>query len=320
MSAYAPCSARARPALNAAITAIVVTYNRKALLQRCLAAVTSQTRKPDRILVVDNASTDGTAQWLAEWAAHGEVNQRHVAVMPKNLGGAGAFAEGLHAAIAMGTELAWLMDDDGYPASDCLERLVEYMTAETLDAVSPIHADVDNPRLPAFPLFDSRRRLIRQLPYHPATGGPFIRQRANLFNGMLIQASAVARVGLPRAELFIRGDEVDYLHRMRCAGVPFGTLCTATFFHPSDRSERVRFFGGMAWARDAHSDFKNYYMYRNKGLAFRERRMLWLLPIDGLRYALYFLIHRRGDFHGFGLWWHAMHDGLRKRLGRHPDF
>ncbi|HEY7014396.1 MAG TPA: glycosyltransferase, partial [Streptosporangiaceae bacterium] len=43
------------------VAAVVVTYNRRELLLESLAAVTSQTRPPDAVIVVDNASTDGSA-------------------------------------------------------------------------------------------------------------------------------------------------------------------------------------------------------------------------------------------------------------------
>ena len=46
------------------ITTVIVTYNRKALLARCLTAVAGQSRKPENILIIDNASTDGTRELL----------------------------------------------------------------------------------------------------------------------------------------------------------------------------------------------------------------------------------------------------------------
>ena len=42
------------------VAAIVVTYNRKQLLQECLNAILNQTAEVERIIVINNASTDGT--------------------------------------------------------------------------------------------------------------------------------------------------------------------------------------------------------------------------------------------------------------------
>ena len=48
------------------ICAVVVTYNRKELLINCLNAINQQTYKPHMVLIVDNASTDGTKDFVAE--------------------------------------------------------------------------------------------------------------------------------------------------------------------------------------------------------------------------------------------------------------
>ena len=46
------------------VIAVIVSYNRQALLAECIQALRAQTRKPDAILVVNNGSTDNTAVWL----------------------------------------------------------------------------------------------------------------------------------------------------------------------------------------------------------------------------------------------------------------
>lgn len=48
------------------IVAVVVTWNRRVLLERVLRAIDVQTRRPDAVIVVDNASTDGSAQMARE--------------------------------------------------------------------------------------------------------------------------------------------------------------------------------------------------------------------------------------------------------------
>ena len=70
------------------IAAVVVTYNRLDLLRQCVEALRSQTEACD-ILVVNNASTDGTDRWLDEQQ---DVNSRNTG---SNLGGAGGFNYGM---------------------------------------------------------------------------------------------------------------------------------------------------------------------------------------------------------------------------------
>ena len=78
------------------VTAVVVTYNRLPLLRRCLAALQAQTAQGLRVLVVDNASADGTAEYLKTLAMPGLVCR----ILTENLGGAGGFAYGMQAAAA----------------------------------------------------------------------------------------------------------------------------------------------------------------------------------------------------------------------------
>src|SRR4051812_1126737 len=60
--ADAPRSAGGTGAMR--ILAAIVTYNRMALLERCIDHVRAQTRSPDRLIVINNSSTDGTAEML----------------------------------------------------------------------------------------------------------------------------------------------------------------------------------------------------------------------------------------------------------------
>ena len=86
-----------------AVTAVVVTYNRLALLQQCLAALCAQTVRDFTVLVVDNASTDGTADYLKTLDMPGLVCRNP----GKNLGGAGGFAYGIREAAALGCKAVW---------------------------------------------------------------------------------------------------------------------------------------------------------------------------------------------------------------------
>lgn len=50
------------------VTAVVVSYNRAGLLDECLSALNAQTRRPDSLVIVDNASTDGALQVARDFA------------------------------------------------------------------------------------------------------------------------------------------------------------------------------------------------------------------------------------------------------------
>ena len=191
------------------VCAVIVTYNRKALLRECLKAVLSQTRPPDHVLVVDNASTDGTPEMLQE-----EFPQVEVLRLPENQGGAGGFHEGMKRAYEQGFDWLWLMDDDTIPKAKALEALLEAA------------------RLPLDPrprVLASRQLLPNGLP-HPTT--PFVNPtdprhpflwlrlrpryrpiRWALFTSVLLHRSLVEEHGLPHKAFFIWEDDLEYTAR-----------------------------------------------------------------------------------------------------------
>lgn len=191
------------------VCAVIVTYNRKALLKECLEAVLAQTRPPDHVLVVDNASTDGTAEMLWE-----EFPQVEVLRLPENQGGAGGFHEGMKRAYEEGFDWFWLMDDDTIPRPEALKALLE---AQRL----PLNP---RPRVLA-----SRQLLPSGLP-HPTTAfvnptdlrHPFLWLRLRpryrpirwaLFTSVLLHRSLVEEQGLPHKAFFIWEDDLEYTAR-----------------------------------------------------------------------------------------------------------
>lgn len=298
------------------IICIVVTYNRKELLFKCLDSLIKQNLSIDEILVVDNASTDGTLEYLKNKK---ELSDKvKILALPENIGGAGGFHAGMSYASSLDFDWIWMMDDDGFPEKKCLEVLYKYALNKNLDAVSPVQIDIKNNEKLAFPLNLNGRQINGN--YQKLQGHEFIKNEANLFNGLLIKKDKMNLVGLPRSELFIRGDEVEYTKRMLRKKLKFGTVVSAKFFHPSDSKERIKVLFNLWTIRDASSDFKNYYMFRNRAVAFIENGNAWLLPLDFIRYCYYFLIFKKFDWKGLKLWCQATYDGIRKKLGRHPKF
>ena len=103
----------------ARIVCVVVTFNRRPLLMESLAAIRAQTRRPDAIIVVDNASSDGTSD-----ALRSEFADVEAVVLTRNTGGAGGFAVGMAMALADGADLVWLLDDDAVAEPGALEALL----------------------------------------------------------------------------------------------------------------------------------------------------------------------------------------------------
>ena len=145
------------------VTAVVVTYNRLPLLRRCLAALQGQTAQGLRVLVVDNASADGTAEYLKTLAMSGLVCR----ILTENLGGAGGFAYGMQAAAKLGCKAVWLMDDDTLPEPQALEALLAADAAMdgaygwlSSRALAPDGSDQPKPYASTTPLSLPRHRIL----------------------------------------------------------------------------------------------------------------------------------------------------------------
>ena len=111
------------------LVAVIVTYNRVAMLADCLAAYERQTHPPDVVLVVDNASSDGTAELLRDWARSADPasSDRVVVRMRQNVGGSGGFFAGTRASLGLGADWVWVADDDAFPEPDVFQRLVRHI-------------------------------------------------------------------------------------------------------------------------------------------------------------------------------------------------
>ena len=108
--------------------AVVVTYNRKNLLQTCVEKLLAQAGVSCDVIIIDNASTDGTEEMIHTQFHKPEVIYENTG---KNLGGAGGFEYGVQKAVRMGYEYVWIMDDDTLPEKTALGAL--FAAGEKLD-------------------------------------------------------------------------------------------------------------------------------------------------------------------------------------------
>jgi len=190
------------------VCAVVVTHNRRRLLERCLDTLFDQVRPPDTILVVDNASTDGTSELLSRQFPH--VTARR---LPRNEGGAGGFAEGMGWALAQGADWIWLLDDDVTADRDCLKELLEVSMVGGKSVIVPRRLTVDGEDCASEAIlveeaqrFDVIRCDPHRERYHPID--------LFTFEGPLIHRSVAERVGVPNRKLFICGDDILYAIRI----------------------------------------------------------------------------------------------------------
>lgn len=281
------------------VCAVVVTHNRRLLLARCLDALCDQVRPPDTILVVDNASTDGTSELLAR-----QFPQVTVHRLLRNEGGAGGFAEGMGWALAQGADWMWLLDDDVTSDRGCLKELLEVSMVGGKSVVVPRRLTVDGEDCASEAILVEKAQrfdVIRCDPPH---------ERYHLvdlftFEGPLIHRSVVEHVGVPNRKLFICGDDILYAIRInRRAGPLSAALATRAVVRKQlARVQGIKVTSRLkAWitgdpAYEVFADehhWKVLYELRNRHIMWRQlgwrRRRLQLLALH-LGYVGADLVH-----------------------------
>jgi len=309
------------------ISAVVVTYNRIDLLRELLERLDT-IAELDEILVIDNASTDGTGAWLAgleggETGSPGEGPHRAVPVLGRTLatnrGGAGGFHDGLAWAMERGAELAWLMDDDGLPDRDCLPRLL----AETdLDFWGPVVVDRAAPERLVFPIrLPGGTKVVHDLAdvRAAASGTGRLEGIVIPFNGVLVTRELVNRIGLPREEYFIWGDDHEYRLRAEAAGARIATVVDARVQHPAVGALGTPMLGGRTTYNHTPSDLKHYCMARNNLLNLRDYKG-WPHALAFVAKTLWFYLFSRPDLGRIALSVRAWLAALRGDFTGHERF
>jgi len=241
------------------IASVTVAYNAERRLPRHLESLLRQTHPLQEIIVVDNASTDGTAKLLAQ-----RYPRVTVLGMSENLGMAGAWAAGLrYAALEKGYEWTWTFDDDSVPQDNTLKTLLQGR-----DSLNTMQSEVG---------------ILAPMPVHRQTGthyrpalwrDGFVKASSELFrqpvwladlvitSGCMVHRDVVQKIGLPRADFFMDWFDFEYCLRARCHGYKIAVVNDAKLGHEIGNSRMVR-LGGFARLWLDQPPWRHYYYSRN---------------------------------------------------------
>lgn len=195
------------------VTAVVVAFNREKLLQECLDAIAQQDTPVSEIVVVDNASTDKSAQVAQKHPAVTQFLQLH-----ENTGGAGGFAAGIAYALQQvdlaASDYLWIMDDDTIPTPSALGELLK-AAASYQGKVAVLASQAQWFDGSTHPMNTHRARpFLNSLSREKAATVGAIPIRAASFVSILIEVAQVRQVGLPIADYFIWNDDLEYTARL----------------------------------------------------------------------------------------------------------
>ena len=316
------------------LAAVVVTFNRLEKLRITVKRLL--TNLPEHLcalVVVDNASTDGTADWLATL----DDPRLHIERLPRNLGGAGGFEHGLRM-VHQRLDPDWVvvMDDDGRPEPGALARFhaldligwdaiaaaVYFPTGEVCDINRPSRNPFWHPRVfwktvlgtLSFGRLGSARDAFHVVQadydsdrFRAVDGASFV--------GLFLSRAAIEKAGYPDGRLFIYGDDVLYTLGLRAAGGRIAFCPTVRFEHDFSTIavEERRFL--PLW--------KTYYHHRNLLFVYHRAAGLWFWPVLVLILPKWFLKvrHHSGERRAYlrllGL--AVLHGLLRRTQVDHDD-
>lgn len=241
------------------VTAVVVTHNRPDDLKAVIRALLAQSRVPDRILVMDNASQPPAHVVLG---SHPRVEIHRSDV---NCGGAGGFAWGMAQALVRPSIWVWLMDDDAVPDREALRQLLVASEAPLLK-----HKPIASLGAAVYEFGDIA--LTHRRTFSPSWGweAPVARARYGMgpqridttsFVGCLIATEAIRAVGLPNDQLFLSYDDTEYALRLSRSG-------RQNWLVPASKIDHRRQPGGRL-SRTAFGP-RHYYNIRNRIVVCRQ--------------------------------------------------
>ena len=275
------------------VGAVIVTRDREALLRECLAAVCAQTRPPDEILVVDNASSDGTAAFLA---GRDDVD---VLRLERNDGSAGGFHAGLERALASGCDRFWLLDDDTIPSPTALEELVNGPDAALLCS----HVTWTDGRL--HPMNQPWPRWTRPTTAVDAVEQGLLEVRAATYVSILVAREAVEQHGTPKPPYFIWGDDIEFTARLLRDKTGY-YVPSSVAVHKTDQPYAASFSTSERYAVDVRNKL---WMLRAPDVWERGEKPWWVLLT--IRAALMYIRFNRWSWRSMRIVLRGARDGLR---------
>jgi len=253
------------------LTAVVVTYNRLDQLRKTVAALLNTSREElAHLLVINNASDDGTAHWLTQQ----NDPRLHVIQMPENIGGAGGFAEGVRQARKL-FDPDWLvlMDDDGRPSTDAIPKFHTEDLAGWDAIASAVYyptGEICEMNRPSRNPFQHTKEFLRTLRlgrsgFHILpevyAGKEIVPIDVTSFVGFFISRKGLDIAGEPDPSLFIYGDDGLYTLGLTQKGGKIGFCPTVQFEHDCSTFDGQRGAFRPIW--------KAYFYHRNLLLLYR---------------------------------------------------
>lgn len=237
------------------IASVVVTYNRKILLAKCIDALLNQNMPNLDIIVVDNNSNDGTSSMIEKLKNSNLIYFN----TGENLGGAGGFHFGIKKAVELGYEYLWIMDDDCIPTENAL--------SEFLKIDNKLNGNYGFLSSKVFWKDNSICKMNIQRETLTKNLDDFTSEISKIvmasFVSLFVKSSIVKKVGLPIKEFFIWTDDWEFTRRISLK-YPCYFVANSVVVHKSNSNLSADI------SNDSYDRLNRYkYLYRNDVYLYR---------------------------------------------------
>jgi GT2 family glycosyltransferase len=295
------------------IAAIIVTCNRRQVLNDLLDDLLCQSRKPDVILVVDNGSEDGTVELVKKHFPLVKLIE-----LKHNIGLMGGLGIGIKTAFEQGYDAVLSMDDDARLRKDTLECLVSAIDTHECLREAVVWCAIVSPHdqffaEPVCVKVEGEWKIYHEfLPelydkVYETIGGSNV--------GLFIPRSVIEHVGLPREELVFNG-EFEFNDRIKKGGFKLFRCFASIIYHERNRFSEIKIMGKTRFVSRV-PPWRTYYDMRNRIYIDRiqkRRTMLKSLLLGMIESAVWIYTSEKKISTAFYIS-KAVYDGLLGKMG-----
>lgn len=246
------------------ILAHIHTLNDEDVIDRAVTSVLAQDRRPDAILLVDNASTDGTLN--RKFPDHVTIIRHDI-----NTGTSGSVATGFQYALENGFDWIWILDADSLPERDALSKLIDLYISFTPEVKEQVGAIAS--RIVRGPTNrpDDYGMLT---PFGPKpapidTAKSYYECDSGIWSGTLFSLKSVQAIQPPRFgpngpwdDFALDWGDIEYFYRLHRAGFKILVHRHSFIRHALGWQRTMKLFGRIIIATN-HSAFRRYLYFRN---------------------------------------------------------
>ena len=295
------------------VAAIFVTMNRCGIAAVCLEKLRAQTRRPEKVIVINNASTDDTLAMLRD-ASERSGGWIVVMDLERNLGNAGGMEVAMETAFSSGSEAVWILDDDSWPEPEALDRLLMAdVPAESVLSCRVVDLATGALSWPLQVPEGDGWRFLEMGDALPV--GETVRIRRSWL-GALISKKVYQAVGPVEGRMFLRGEDEDYPRRIENAGFPVFMVTNSLLHHPpAGPLKHWEIAGYTVVLESALSGNPLYYRLRNSWWMIRRDRGNLAAAAVAVLFGVALLKWKESPSSWLPLWWEALRDAFSNRLG-----